>query len=439
MDFKQVKERYQAKSDNIYHWIYKHSYIFLIALGIILGLLARFLLFKYPTRDLTAYVFPWLEKTKEVGFPNLYTIDSDYSPIYLTMLYLVGLLPQGEIVTRIGNGYAYPLYSMYYIKGLFALIDLSMAIGVFLIVHHMTNDKMKAAIGLMCTFALPMEILNSAMWGQCDGIYTTFFVYAVYFMLKRKGSMTMLMAGFALSIKMQGIFIIPLLVYMIMRRRIKLYQFLFLILGLFSTFLPFWLVGAPLLSPFNYISKQMNGYSDLYLGAGSIFKFFHFNGNSQETKELFSTWSLVFGLMLMGVFLAIIYVRRIKLTDQNVIGLAAFLIGMVPFLLPHMHERYFYCLDVFSLIYVLTHKKRYYIVPMMQLASLIEYSNYLLGKYFFDILREDSVIFSALLNLAVLTILFIDITKMERIDKDDESDGHIERCEKKNLTLTYHL
>ena len=113
-----------------------------------------------------------------------------------------------------------------------------------------------------------------------------------------------------------------------------------------------------------------------------------------------------------------------KLTKENIITVSVFLIGICPFFLPHMHERYFYAVDVLVLVYALINKRRYFLIPLMQVSSGIAYYHYLTGfkKYFIDILGEDSVSFAAWINLFVLMVIFYDIMKLDHVDYHDSID-----------------
>ena len=81
-----------------------------------------------------------------------------------------------------------------------------------------------------------------------------------------------------------------------------------------------------------------------------------------------------------------------------------------------MHERYFFALDVFVVIYALIDKKKmsYVLIILMQISSGIAYYHYLSGYYFIHILGEDSVHIAAFINLFVLSYIFFDLLKLDR-------------------------
>jgi len=51
----------------------------------------------------------------------------------------------------------------------------------------------------------------------------------------------------------------------------------------------------------------------------------------------------------------------------------------LPFLLPNMHERYFYLADVVSIIYAFCFPRFFYVAMIEQLCSFMSYTSYLFG------------------------------------------------------------
>jgi Gpi18-like mannosyltransferase len=75
----------------------------------------------------------------------------------------------------------------------------------------------------------------------------------------------------------------------------------------------------------------------------------------------------------------------------------------IPFLLPEMHERYFYLADVVSIIYAFYFPRRFYIPIIMQLCSLLSYAPYLLNR---QIIGLNYVAFGV---LVITVITFVDL------------------------------
>ena len=92
------------------------------------------------------------------------------------------------------------------------VFDYAASVAVFLIVFHMTKSTRKSIVGMAFLLLSPTVIIDSAIWCQCDIIYSCFILYALYFILKKNSRMCMIMLGIAFSFKLQTVFVLPLIV-----------------------------------------------------------------------------------------------------------------------------------------------------------------------------------------------------------------------------------
>ena len=416
---------------NIHKGIDKSIFVILILVVTAAAIIVRYISAPFPTNDLVGIIINgWMKGIENVGFSNFYKVDADYSPLYLFMIALFTKLPKGELVTI--NNYTFYLNDMYYIKSVFFLLDLLNAIAIGLIVRHISRNNTLSLIAYMLFLILPVQFMNSALWGNCDSMYFFCFIYALLFVLKKKDWAVWFMFGLAMSLKLQAVFILPFLFYLVFSRRLKFYPIIFAPIAVLLSFVPAYICGASFVEPFTFFSKQIGGYSQLTLGCANFWKFFGVR-NMDKVDSPLNKASPYIGLLMIFVFTAIVYLRKIKLTDENIVYTATFLIGLVPFFLPHMHERYFYSLDVLVVIYALIKKKRYYLIPLMQLSSFIAYYHYLSGFsiYFIDVFGEDSVSIAAIINAFVLTMVFNDLMKLEHLSRKEALEAIEE--EKKRL------
>lgn len=405
----------------LYFQYFLHENFFLITAIIItiLSLAVRFSVALHPTRDLTAFVFEWMKDIKEVGFVNFYKVDSDYSPLFLFIVGLYTFLPQGELITV--NNLSFYQNWPYYVKGTYFIVEILIAIGIYLVIKTITKDKKSAWLGYIIYLCLPVQFFNSAIWGNADSLYFLCFIYVLYFILIEKDWLAYFFIGVCFGIKLQAVFLLPFVVYLIISGKLKFYNVYAILVGLIATFIPAYLCGASILEPFTFFAKQIGGYSKLTLGCANIWHLINFKSGALQTVQVGAT---LFGLLLIGLFTAIIFARKIKLDKDAILLVAVFLISICPMFLPHMHERYFYALDVLIMVYCLVTKKQYFLIVLMQLSSGIAYHNYLAGRHFFEFLGEDSVNIAVWINVAVLIILFYNILKLQ-------TEGSIEDCAKK--------
>ena len=402
-----IKSAY-LKAGN-YCLYFLHEYFLQITAVIItvLSLGVRFAIALHPTRDVVAYVFEWMKDIQEVGFSNFYKVQSDYSPLFLFIVGIFTLLPAGKEIT-VGN-LTFNQNWMYYVKGTYFLAEIGIAVGIFLLIRAITNDSKRAWLGYIVYLCLPVQLFNSAVWGNADTLYFICFVYALYFVVKGKSGLAFFITGVCFGIKLQAVFLLPFLAYATLSGKLKLYKIFAFPLGVLATFIPAYACGAGLFEPFNFWLEQMGGYSLLTLGCANIWHLINIKSGSMEQ---FLKGATLFGLLLIGLFTAIVFARKVKLTSENTLLVAVFLIAIVPMFLPHMHERYFYALDVLVAVYCIVTKKQYYLIVLMQLSSGIAYHNYLSGRHFILAFGEDSVHIASWINIFVLCTLFYNILKL---------------------------
>lgn len=429
-----MKESFNRFKQNLALWLdfiknyfllFIHKYFYILTAFIItaLSLYARFSVALHPTQDVVGYVFKWMKDIKSVGFNNFYTVKSDYSPLFLFIVGIFTLLPTGNVIT-VGS-YTFYKNWMYYVKGMYFITEITIAIGIYLVVKTITSDKKLAWLGYIIYLCLPVQFFNSAVWGNADTMYFACFIYIIYFTLKSKDGLAFFLLGVSFGLKLQAVFILPFLVFMLASGKMKFYKTIFAPLGLFMTFLPAYCFGASLLQPFKFFSEQINGYKKLTLGCANIWHIINLRDKNLETFENGATF---LGLLLIGLFTAIVFARKIKLNSDNILLIATFLISIVPMFLPHMHERYFYALDVLILVYCLVCKKHYFLIVLMQLSSGIAYHNYLAGRHFIQSWGEDSVNIASWINIATLCVLFYDILKLET---EGNIDSHVSHYQQK--------
>jgi Gpi18-like mannosyltransferase len=78
----------------------------------------------------------------------------------------------------------------------------------------------------------------------------------------------------------------------------------------------------------------------------------------------------------------------------------------IPFLLPEMHERYFYLADVLSIIYAFYFPRYFYVAVIMQLCSLLSYAPYLMNT---QVVNLAYVAFGVLV-IIVITVVDLVLT-----------------------------
>lgn len=323
--------------------ILKYLFIFLLGLSI----LVRLIFIPYQSYDYTCCFLPWFEFIKTHGglFSLKYEI-SNYNPSYL---YLLSILSY------------FPVSSDLAIKFFPIIFDYFCAFIVYLLVKLKYGSSSKLPVtALLITLFFPTVIINSAIWGQFDSIYTVCLLLSVYFLIRKKYIEALIAFSAGFSIKPQGIFLLPLFLILLMRKDIPILSFLTSVIGTYVALLvPSVLVGRNLNELLTIYLHQSNDDGQLVLNAPTIFQFI-----SNNYYPIFQGFFPAYVILFISLFLYIISKNKFRNQKDIIIHLAFISVFIIPLLLPKIHERYFYPADIFSIVYAF-HFPKYFVVPFL--------------------------------------------------------------------------
>jgi len=332
--------------------------VILVVIGILIGLAVRLPLLQFQSLDYEFYLKRWTQFLAEQGFAGFREGFSNYPPFYTYLLFVCAKLPFPWIWT---------------IKAWSILFDFIAACVVYKVVKARFYSGTKIPLGAaFLTFLLPTVVLNGALWGQCDSIYATAILVSVWMLIKGKPILASIAWGVSFSIKPQAIFFLPLLLAQGWHQRRILIGLGFLPLIYFLLALPAWIAGRPL--------GQLAG---IYINQNQIHRLSVYAPNlycwlPESQYHVFNSGGMVFAAVYTVVFMVAL-ARRLPhpwdATLQVKAALASVL--LIPFVLPEMHERYFYLADILSLIYAFYSPRRFYIPILVQVASLFSYFPFL--------------------------------------------------------------
>lgn len=180
------------------------------------------------------------------------------------------------------------------------------------------------------------------------------------------------------AFKLQAVFVMPIFVVLLIGRRVKLWHFLLFPVTYVVLMLPAVLAGYPLLDTITLYFDQMGTVgSGLNYNSPSIYAF----ANGVANENLASALGILAAFMLMAAVFAWAFVRRRHLSDWAILGCAVVLAIGIPYLLPHMHERYFFAADILTLLLAVA-APEYLVLPILcEFASLLGYHAYLKMRY----------------------------------------------------------
>ncbi|WMJ23017.1 hypothetical protein RBG61_13665 [Paludicola sp. MB14-C6] len=323
------------------------------------ALLARASLFDFVSRDYELFLHPWFHSLKQAGGLNGIGLRiGDYTPPYIYILSLLTYLP---------------FNSLYSIKLVSCLFDVACAILIFKMLFQQYKKVPLALLGYGIFLFTPTVLLNSAYWGQCDIIFTFFLLLCLNQSLQNKPLSSMVYFAIAFTFKLQAVFFAPLLLLLWLKGKFKFKHFFIIPLVYFISVIPAFLMGRPLFKLLTIYISQSGQYPELSLNAPNFYSWFGTN----DTSFIISKAGVLFCGIVILLLLYIFYYKIKTLNHNLIVSLALFFVILVPFFLPHMHERYFYVADIFAIVYAFTFPKQFYIAVGIILCSLASYCPYL--------------------------------------------------------------
>ena len=394
----------------------------------LLAIALRVTLYHVETSDYTVFLSQWYDFIQtHGGLAALKYNFSNYNTPYLYLLALATYIPIPKLVA---------------IKTISVVFDGVLGLFAYLILRLRYRRSYAAIIGALVIVFSPVIFITSAAWGQSDAIYTAFCLASLYFLLKERPAWACVFFGLAISFKLQAIFFLPVLLVLLLRRKLPL-KYLAFIPAIFLLMLaPAFIAGRNAWSlltiyagqiasggvggtgqfstggpgPFNSggTSQFNGGGAGPFTGGGpggGGFSSSSFTLNAPSFYQWLPAnapeyWKWI-GILLAAMVVVLVGVLLVKskkqLTSAILLKVTLVFALAIPFLLPEMHERYFYLADVVSIIYAFYFPRYFYIAVIIQLCSLLSYTPYFLNT---------QVVNLAYVAFAVLVITLITLADL---------------------------
>src|SRR5947209_1247599 len=348
----------------------------------LLSLMLRVSLYNVETGDYTAFLSPWYDFLQaHGGFAALKYNFSNYNPPYLYLLALASYTPIPKIVA---------------IKTISIVFDAVLALFTYLILRLRYRHSYTPTLGAVVILFVPTIFINSAAWGQSDATYTAFCLGSLYFLLRERPARACIFFGIAISFKLQAIFFLPVLFLLLLRRKLPL-KFLVLIPVTYLVLLaPAFFAGRDAWSLLTIYMGQINnagggggpgiGGGGPGIGGG---RFPFLTSSLTLNAPTFYQWlptaapedwkwaGILLASMVVVLVSFLLVASRKQITPILMLKFTLVFALAIPFLLPEMHERYFYLADAVSIIYAFYFPRYFYVAVLVQLCSLLSYAPFL--------------------------------------------------------------
>lgn len=345
-----------------------HNKIFL-AMVVIISFLIRIKFRSYVSGDYNYYLQPWCNEFEQYGFiDGIRKTSANYNFPYLYILAFITL---------------FPLTNLIKIKLVSIGFDFIAAIFSYLIVKEILKDKangnMLASFAFTLILLNPTTIMNSSIWAQCDIIYVTFILMAIYFIIKEKYTLSFIMYGISFAFKLQAIFALPIFIILYFKKKeFSIINFLIIPLINFILFIPALFMGRNMADLWNVYKGQMTQYRELVKNFSNIYRFLPNN------YELFSKPAILFTILFVGIIMFFSIYFKKSCNGKDVIELLIVLLLVETYFLPSMHDRYLFMGELLVIIYVIITKKNILCASLMLIISCNSYIIYLFKTEIFS-------------------------------------------------------
>lgn len=285
-----------------------------------LAMLARVSFMERSSGDYDIYLADWIAKLAAGSFgEGMKANIGEYNVLYQYILF---------VITRLGVPALYAVKAVSFIGDAFLAGACAQLAG-----------RKNALIAFGAALLLPTLVLNGGMFAQCDSLYACCALWGLALALNNKPAGSAACFALSLSFKLQSVFILPVVVVLWAGRKLRVREALIFVLTLIAVILPALAGGKSVGDIVRIYTAQTGLYTGLTYNAANFFGMMETNGLDVYAYGNFGM-ALAFGacalLLVWGVG------RAQEMEDEEYVRLALLLVLMIVFLLPRMHERYFY-------------------------------------------------------------------------------------------------
>lgn len=336
-----------------------------LALLLLAAAVVRIPFLGFETADAHFWVVPWYDNLVTHGYealgreaPNLDGFRDPlggYPPTYHYLIYVStffeGLLPR-----------------LYLVKLISVAFDGLAAIVMFALVRRVTGSDSRGWVGAACVLLAPTVVANGAVWAQCDAIHSSLLLTTVYFSIVGNPLLAAAVFGVAFSFKAQSVLLLPYLLLLILIGRMRWWHLGVVPVVYAVMMLPAVLLGRPVVDVLVVYLKQGQFFSKLSMNSPNFYYFIP--DGHYATGLLLGTAATVVASLAFAIV-----ARRSPLTrDPRFLVFAATVsLAMSAFLLPKMHDRYFFPADIASIALALCMPRLWFVPIVFQISSGLSY------------------------------------------------------------------
>ena len=363
-----------------------------------LALAIRIALIDQTTQDVLTQEgwLHFLEQNGGVRALGLNIPSDNYTPFYSYLLLL-------------GSHLQFGLSDLVAVKYASIAADFICAVFVFRIVRLRYPQGHAPLIASVMTLLTPTVIANSSYWGQTDMIWVAPLVAALYYVLKGRDLAAVIAFGVAFAFKPLAIFFLPFLVLLAFKEKLRWRTLFAAPVVYFVSIVPAWIAGRSFTNLMTIYAHQEQYFPQFNYHAPNVYAWI------TSTSHPRASW--MWGAAVIGLALMLVAAVKFTMTPALLVAFATASVIFAPFVLPRMHERYFFAADVLSIVLAFYVPRLFPVALIVQLTSFFVYVPYLFKTELF------SVRVLALFELTAIVLLFVWIARELRSQQLSPESG----------------
>jgi len=349
----------------------RHVSVFAIA--ILAGCVIRYAFLDHRTADYVTWLKPWWDEASTEGFSALAHGFTNYAPPYEYLL---------VVATMFGN-----VSALTGVKAISLVFEIANAVIAARIVANCGLCKTLQLAAAAALWLAPSVIYNGAGWGQADAIWTTFVLLGALASLRSRPSAG-LAFGAAFAIKAQGIFAGPAALGLALRNA---RSFAALAIGFPLAVAALWVL--PLL-----LGRDLSDVLMVYVAQSGTYHYLSANAANPwflVPNDYYSIGVKVGLALALACGVAIAALARRACTPRQVLAVLALSCFAMPYVLPKMHDRYFYSGELLLILMAFADRRWLHLAVLAQVSAIYAY-------FVFDGIADDLIYVAVLLNTYVL-------------------------------------
>lgn len=331
--------------------------LFMLCIAV-LAMIMRAKLFPIESADYYGFLKPWMDVIREKG--GISSLSEEISNYPVSYMYIMTLL------SYVSNN------DLFALKQVSIVFDYLSAYAMFLIILEITKSVNKSIFGATMVLLAPMVLLDGAYWCQCDIIYSTFILFAMYNFYKGRSRWTGIFLGLAFCFKLQTVLILPFFIMMWLKNKnFNIIHLIWMPIVYVISIIPAWITGRSFKDLLLFYFGQASYYPWGTLNYPNAYYFLDESIEGDHHADEVSGAGMIFAIILLGCLTYYLYLKKVEMTNEIISTIALLSVGVAVYFMPHMHDRYGFLLDLLAIIYVILRPKKLPVFVGLSLVSTL--------------------------------------------------------------------